>query len=142
MTSMYLNIIILYCLVIAALGFRTQSTSVKGRLVCGTVPQKGVLVRLFDEDDGPDPDDQLDTTYTDDDGYFELAGDTVEFTNIDPEIRIYHNCNNYINPCERAWIIGIPDKYISSGKTPKVTMDMGTMNLEVELEDEGHDCIH
>lgn len=45
---------------------------------------------------GPDPDDLLDSTYTDKDGYFELKGDTVEFTNIDPEIRIYHTCAMHI----------------------------------------------
>lgn len=81
--------------------FRRQSTAVRGRLVCGTTPQKGILVKLFDEDDGPDPDDLLGSTRTDDNGEFYLSGDTIELTNIDPEVRIYHNCNNHINV---SWI--------------------------------------
>ena len=72
-----------------------------------------------------------DTGKTDSDGFFSLAGDTIELTNIDPEIRIYHTCNNYLNPCPREWVLKVPDKYISSGGTPKVVMDMGSMNLEV-----------
>jgi len=37
---------------------------------------------------GPDPDDELDSGYTDSAGRFELSGSTMELTNIDPELRI------------------------------------------------------
>uniref|UniRef100_A0AC34RF11 Uncharacterized protein n=1 Tax=Panagrolaimus sp. JU765 TaxID=591449 RepID=A0AC34RF11_9BILA len=134
--------LIFFLCLAGAFAFRRQSTAVRGRLVCGTVPQQGILVKLFDEDDGPDPDDLLGSTRTDENGEFYLSGDTIELTNIDPEVRIYHNCNNHINPCDREWVIGIPDKYISSGATPKYTMELGTMNLELELEEEGHSCIN
>uniref|UniRef100_A0AC34FJ00 Uncharacterized protein n=1 Tax=Panagrolaimus sp. ES5 TaxID=591445 RepID=A0AC34FJ00_9BILA len=136
------KVILFFALISATFAFRRQSVAAQGRLMCGSMPAKGVLVKLFDEDDGPDPDDMLDSGYTDADGRFNLSGDTVEFTNIDPELRVYHSCNNYVNPCNREWIIGIPDKFISSGKTPTKVFDFGTMNLEIELEDEGHDCIH
>jgi len=122
--------------------FRVQSTAVRGKLMCGNSPAKNVLVKLFDEDDGPDPDDLLGSGYTDDQGSFELSGDTMEFTNIDPEVRIYHDCNMHIPLCKREWVIRIPDKYISSGNRPTKIIDLGTMNLEVELEDEERDCIH
>ena len=62
--------------------------------------------------------------------------DTVELTNIDPEVRIYHTCNMNVPLCKREWVIGVPDKYISSGATPSVVMDLGDLNLEVELDDE------
>lgn len=101
-----------------------------------------MLVKLFDEDDGPDPDDMLDSKYTDSAGRFELSGSTMELTNIDPELRIYHDCNMHIPFCKREWVIGIPDKYISSGTRPKKLMDLGSVNLEPELEDESKDCIH
>jgi len=29
-------------------------------------------------------------------GSFQLSGDTMELTNIDPEVRIYHDCNMHI----------------------------------------------
>lgn len=104
---------------------------------------------------GMDPDDELDAGYTDSEGKFELAGDEREITNIDPELKIYHDCNKGINvglkvlvdfaklqPCPRKWVIGIPDNYITAGQTPKKYFDLGTVNLEVELEKEDHDCIH
>lgn len=122
--------------------FRVQSVAVRGKLYCGNKPAQNVLVKLFDEDDGPDPDDQLDSTYTKSDGSFFLSGDTMELTNIDPEIRIFHDCNMHIKLCKRKWLIKVPDKYISSGKSPTKTMDLGILNLEVELEDENRDCIH
>ena len=92
-----LKLLILFIFLTTALAFRKQSVAVKGRLMCGSVPARGVLVKLFDEDDGPDPDDMLDSGYTDENGDFSLSGDTVEFTNIDPELRVYHSCNNYVN---------------------------------------------
>uniref|UniRef100_A0A914WH30 Transthyretin-like family protein n=1 Tax=Plectus sambesii TaxID=2011161 RepID=A0A914WH30_9BILA len=122
--------------------FRQQSAGVRGRLMCGDKPAANVLVKLMDEDDGPDPDDTLDSVYTDSEGKFQLKGDTREMTNIDPEVRIYHDCLDYGLPCQREWVIRVPDKYISSGATPKKFMELGVMNLEVELEDEDQDCIH
>ena len=82
--------------------FRTQASGIKGQLFCAGKPASGVLVKLFDEDDGeiihfnfnkncpkgPDPDDELDSGYTDSAGRFELSGSTMELTNIDPELRI------------------------------------------------------
>lgn len=43
---------------------------------------------------GPDPDDLMADGYTDDDGRFELEGDTMEGTTIDPHLKIYHDCND------------------------------------------------
>jgi len=126
----------------AVVAFRRQSAAVKGRLMCGNQPAADVLVKLFDEDDGPDPDDLLGSGYTAADGSFQLQGDTVELTNIDPEVRIYHTCNMHVPLCKREWVIGIPDKYITAGAQPRKIMDLGVLNLEVELEDESRDCIH
>ena len=35
-----------------------------------------------------DPDDELDKTRTDANGFFQLAGDEREMTNIDPQLKI------------------------------------------------------
>ncbi|VDK53224.1 unnamed protein product [Anisakis simplex] len=120
--------------------FLPQSVWVKGRLMCGSDPAKGVLVKLIDADNGPNPDDLLDSAYTDTDGYYNLKGDSSEWTNIDPELRIYHDCMDFGKPCQRKWVIRIPDKYIFDGTEPGKAMNLGTMNLEVELEDEDQDC--
>ena len=45
---------------------------------------------------GPDPDDLLDQGYTNANGEFLLKGDTVELTNIDPVLKVYHDCDDAI----------------------------------------------
>jgi len=70
---------------------RQQAVAVKGLLLCGGRPASGVKVKLWDEDDGPDPDDVLDEVlhlmaqfmempyfqgYTDGGGAFSLRGST------------------------------------------------------------------
>ena len=50
-----------------------------------------VLNNLFS---GVDPDDELDSQLTDAQGNFELQGSTREMTNIDPRLKIYHDCND------------------------------------------------
>jgi hypothetical protein len=47
-------------------------------LKCGEAAAANVRVKLIDDDFGPDPDDDLDSGYTDMNGNFELAGDTTE----------------------------------------------------------------
>jgi hypothetical protein len=42
-----------------------QSYKVRGRLLCGEQPASNVRVKLVDDDFGPDPDDDLDSGYTD-----------------------------------------------------------------------------
>jgi len=69
---------------------------VKGRLLCGDAPAANVRVKLVDDDFGPDPDDDLDSGYTDEQGMFDLQGDTTELTTIDPQLKIYHDCNDGI----------------------------------------------
>ncbi|VDK83233.1 unnamed protein product, partial [Litomosoides sigmodontis] len=133
--------------------FLEQSVRVRGRLLCGSQPASSILVKLVDKDNGPNPDDLMASCYTDSGGKFDLQGNSYELSTIDPEVRIYHDCNDYgrtmssgeLNfelrapcglPCQREWVIRIPDRYVSSGAIARKVMDLGEMNLEVELEDE------
>ncbi|GMT07450.1 hypothetical protein PENTCL1PPCAC_29624, partial [Pristionchus entomophagus] len=136
------SLLLLLSLITLSKAFRTQAVAVKGKLMCGDKPAVGVLVKLFDEDDGPDPDDVLGAMNTGPDGTFSLQGSAMELTPIDPEIRIYHDCNDHGKPCQREWVIRIPNKYIYSGTVAAKPMDLGTMNLEVELESESQSCLH
>ncbi|KAI6188438.1 hypothetical protein M3Y98_00355000 [Aphelenchoides besseyi] len=119
-----------------------QSFRVTGKLLCGTQPASNVQVKLIDDDFGPDPDDTLDQGYTDSSGQFDLSGDTTEMTTIDVNLKIYHDCNDDLIPCQRRWKFELPNNYITSGKTPMKTLDIGTWNLEAILPGENHDCIH
>uniref|UniRef100_A0A0N5C9Z6 Transthyretin-like protein 46 n=1 Tax=Strongyloides papillosus TaxID=174720 RepID=A0A0N5C9Z6_STREA len=135
-----INLILLKYIPNGVLAFRMQSIGVKGTLKCGDKPASNVLVKLIDEDRGPDSDDLLDSSYTDANGSFNLSGHAYELTNIDVELRILHDCNNNGKSCQREWLIRIPEKYITQERTPKKTMNLGTLNLEVELEQEDKEC--
>lgn len=105
----------------SSFGIRQQSVGARGRLFCGDKPASNVLIKLFDKDTGRilcsfcsnnlilpffifsqfslglDPDDELDKTRTDSMGNFQVQGDERETTNIDPELKIYHDCNKGLN---------------------------------------------
>ncbi|KAK6040234.1 Transthyretin-like family protein [Cooperia oncophora] len=123
-----------------------QSIAVKGRLLCGAGPAKNLRVKLIDTDTGR-PDDLLDQGYTDNDGNFSLSGGTAETTDIDPILRVYHDCNDVTGiasvpkPGSRKVTFRLPTKYITYAKQPKITMDIGAINLELEFLDEGRDYI-
>ncbi|KAK6026480.1 Transthyretin-like family protein [Ostertagia ostertagi] len=62
----------IFALIGSCFSMRQQSVAVRGQLLCGERPAVGVKVKLWDEDDGPDPDDALDEMYTDGNGNFRL----------------------------------------------------------------------
>ncbi|CAL2044586.1 unnamed protein product [Caenorhabditis brenneri] len=112
--------------------FRDQSVAVRGMLICGNEPAANVRIKLWDEDSGPDPDDLLDQGYSSNNGSFFLSGWTTETTPIDPVFKIYHDCNDERLPTHRKVKFTIPDKYITAGRFPNITMDAGIIQLEFE----------
>ncbi|GMT18163.1 hypothetical protein PFISCL1PPCAC_9460 [Pristionchus fissidentatus] len=133
----------LLALTVASLGIgRTQSSGVKGRLMCNDRPAIGVKVKLYDDDRGIDPDDLMADGKTNADGYFDLKGYTSEFTPIDPKLNIYHDCEDGIKPCQRKFTILIPDSYITQGETPRKIYDAGQIQLAGAFPGESRDCIN
>ncbi|KAL6737071.1 Transthyretin-like family protein [Ancylostoma duodenale] len=135
---------ILFLLAIVAcscLAVRQQSVGVIGRLMCGDKPAAGVKVKLWDEDDGPDPDDLLDQGFTDAKGEFTLKGSEREATNMDPVFKVYHDCDDGIKPGQRKVKFRIPDQYIYSGGLPKRLFNIGVLNLETIFAKEERDLI-
>ncbi|MCP9262402.1 Transthyretin-like family protein [Dirofilaria immitis] len=103
----------------ATIGMRLQAVRVKGQLKCGDKPAANVRVKLWDEDDGPDPDDVLDEGETDGNGKFDLEGSTRELTTIDPVLKIYHDCDDGPKPGKRKVKLRIPIQYIYAGSKAK-----------------------
>ncbi|EFO91744.1 hypothetical protein CRE_10116 [Caenorhabditis remanei] len=124
-----------------AIAMRQQSVAVSGRLVCGNKPASGVKVKLWDEDDGPDPDDVLDEGFTNNDGTFRLEGSERELTNIDPVFKVYHDCDDGILPGQRKVKFRIPNSYISAGGRAQKTFDIGVLNLETIFPKEERDLL-
>uniref|UniRef100_A0A1I7ZBH8 Transthyretin-like family protein n=1 Tax=Steinernema glaseri TaxID=37863 RepID=A0A1I7ZBH8_9BILA len=133
--------LVLLALVGLSVAMRQQAVACKGRLMCGNKPASGVKVKLWDEDDGPDPDDVLDEAFTDSQGYFHLKGSTRELTPIDPVFKIYHDCDDGIMPGQRKVKLYIPNKYIFNGGVAKYPIDFGVLNLETIFPKEERDLI-
>ncbi|VDP48904.1 unnamed protein product [Soboliphyme baturini] len=112
-----------------------QTAAVKGVLFCGHKPAGKVKVRLMDADIIFD--DLMDEGLTDNEGAFYLSGSESEITNIDPVLKIYHNCDDGFMPCSRRWTITIPSQYVTD-KAAKVTkvFDIGRVNLECRIHED------
>ncbi|ETN68858.1 Transthyretin-like family protein [Necator americanus] len=127
---MHSALLLLTTIICCCVAVRQQSVGVTGRLMCGDEPAAGVTVKLWDEDDGPDPDDLLAQGFTDAKGEFTLKGSERETTNIDPVFKVYHDCDNAFKPGQRKVKFRIPDQYISFGGLPKRIFNIGILNLK------------
>ncbi|KAL6737063.1 hypothetical protein Aduo_010737 [Ancylostoma duodenale] len=135
------HIVFLLATVVCCLAVREQAVGVTGRLMCGNKPAVGVKVKLWEEDDGPDPDDLLDQGFTDSNGNFKLKGSESELTNIEPVFKVYHDCDDGVKLGQRKVKFGIPYSYVSSGKTPKRMFNIGVLNLETIFPKEEREFI-
>ncbi|CAJ0591594.1 unnamed protein product [Cylicocyclus nassatus] len=133
--------LVILCLVGVTLAMRDQSIAVKGKLRCGSKPASNVRVKLWEEDGGPDPDDELDAGYTDGNGAFHLEGGTAELTPIDPVFKVYHDCDDGIKPGSRKVKFYLPKSYITEGKKAKKVFDIGELNLETIFPGEEREMI-
>ncbi|CAA99910.1 Transthyretin-like family protein [Caenorhabditis elegans] len=118
---------------------RTQSVAVSGRVICNGQPASGVKLKLYEKESTFDV--LLEEATSDANGQFRLSGSKTEISTIDPKLNIYHKCN-YNGLCYKKIGITIPDNYVSSGKTPSKTYDIGTLNLANQYTGQTTDCIN
>ncbi|WKX94967.1 hypothetical protein Q1695_011876 [Nippostrongylus brasiliensis] len=125
----------------ALLGFigRQQSVAVSGRLICNGAPAAGVKVKLYEKEITFDR--KMAEGRTNSNGEFLLSGSKREISKIDPKVNIYHKCN-YNGLCYKKLGITIPDNYITDGSKPRMTYDIGTLNLANKFKGESIDCIN
>ncbi|KRZ31707.1 Transthyretin-like protein 3, partial [Trichinella pseudospiralis] len=117
---------------------RMQRVVAKGKLFCGAKPASGVKVKLIDIDTGFD--DVMDEKRTNANGEFHVDGQTSEITDIDPVLKIYHDCHDG-KPCQRRWKVEIPKRYIASPNKQPNVFELGTINLEAYWHDEERNCV-
>uniref|UniRef100_A0A0M3IMX0 Transthyretin-like family protein n=2 Tax=Ascaris TaxID=6251 RepID=A0A0M3IMX0_ASCLU len=120
---------------------RLQGVAVRGRLVCGNESLAGAKVKIVDIDTRPDIDDLLGENYTDSNGNFELNGSTRELSTIETVLKIYHDCDDGILPCQRKVVWHIPSSYHHDGIVKRY-FDVGTVNMEIVFRGEERDCRH
>uniref|UniRef100_A0A8R1DHV1 Uncharacterized protein n=1 Tax=Caenorhabditis japonica TaxID=281687 RepID=A0A8R1DHV1_CAEJA len=112
---------------------RRQAVGVRGRLLCGNEPVKNATVKLWDNDMF-DPDDLLAEVRVSPDGTFEVFGSAISVTEIDPQLRIYHNCRSKSKECRRKITFTVPDNYINSGIEVTKWFELGTPNMEIGVK--------
>uniref|UniRef100_F1LDK8 Transthyretin-like protein 46 n=1 Tax=Ascaris suum TaxID=6253 RepID=F1LDK8_ASCSU len=134
------HIVLIIVLIERSSAFRLQGVGVQGRLLCGEKALRNTKVKIYDVDRNPgDSDDLLDEGYTDANGEFRLDGTTRELTDIEPILKIFHDCNDGIRPCQKRVIFDIPKKYIHHG-TVNEWFDIGELNMEMTFRNEERDC--
>uniref|UniRef100_A0A7E4VFA1 Transthyretin-like family protein n=1 Tax=Panagrellus redivivus TaxID=6233 RepID=A0A7E4VFA1_PANRE len=117
-----------------------QSSGAYGTLTCNGKPAKNVLVKLYDHDTFT-TDDKMAETKTNLTGFFEISGKAREFTTINPELNIYHDCNDGIKPCLRVITLKINSSYVNFGEEAKNLYPVGTLELAVKYPGEKRECI-
>ena len=129
-----------------------QKVSVRGTLFCGSEIAKNAKVELWDYDTIVRA-DSMGQAVTNDEGFFEVEGEASDSRDnlIEPEIRIYHDCNNFANQginnrgvCQREWVFLIPPKYINRAPRARNSvqqwMNIGSINLELIFPKEAQKC--
>ncbi|CAD5232119.1 unnamed protein product [Bursaphelenchus xylophilus] len=133
-----LGALVLLALITTTVLAREQSVAASGKLMCGASPAINVRVSLYDIDIAPDPDDLLDETFTDIDGKFMVQGSTSEETDIEPILKITHDCedDNRNSQGSRIVTFQIPYSYVTLRGVPNKQFELGTVNLETRFHNE------
>ncbi|KAI6242225.1 Ttr-18 [Aphelenchoides fujianensis] len=120
-----LVLLLVAAVAVEAIG-RTQSASARGKLLCKGRPAGGLTIKLFDHDTFT-PDDQMASGVSNGDGSFNIAGHKSEIGSMRPDLKIWHKCGHIFTKCHK---IRVPSDFVSSGKSPSKTFDIGSLNLE------------
>uniref|UniRef100_A0AC34FTP0 Transthyretin n=1 Tax=Panagrolaimus sp. ES5 TaxID=591445 RepID=A0AC34FTP0_9BILA len=113
-----------------------QSIMIQTVVVCGDEHDSHIKVELWDAD-RTDPDDLMGSTTAEYSLVLFVEGKETEITDIDPELRIFHNCGK---SCLQKSTFKLPDSVITQGSIPKL-VNIGAIDLKtMPSEDVGNDC--
>nr|CDP92115.1 BMA-TTR-38 [Brugia malayi] len=134
-------IFIIFHLQIIVISFRQQSVGVRGRLLCGNQSLPNTQIKLWNQNK-IGTDDQLAATKTKADGSYELKGGVGSIFGMDVVLKIYHDCDDGIKPCQRKVVLRIPDQYVTRSSDVKQWFNGGELNMEFKFPDEERSCIN
>ncbi|KAF8362133.1 ttr-38 [Pristionchus pacificus] len=130
----------LFLFFISSNAFLQQSVAVKGKLLCGNHNLAGAKVKLWDKN-RLGQDDLLAEGVTDINGNFQLQGTNGVFK-MNVFLKIYHDCEDSIKPCQRKVSFQIPDSFVSRSSTPALIFNASVLNMAIRYPDEERSCIN
>ena len=132
--SLYILPVVLTVLLSVSVESRLQNITVKGQVICDKRSMRNVRIELR-EHDTLDPDDALNETHSDKDGYFQVFGWEDEIGDIRPYIRLTHSCD----VTNRATCTRQTDFDIAADKVNTV-YDMNFVNLNLRGNRDSENC--
>uniref|UniRef100_A0A0N5AI32 Transthyretin-like family protein n=1 Tax=Syphacia muris TaxID=451379 RepID=A0A0N5AI32_9BILA len=121
--------------------FRQQTVGVKGQLICGNRSLANTQVKLWNKNK-LGTDDQLAAIKTDANGNFKMEGGVGSVFGMNVVLKIYHDCDDGIKPCQRKVVLGIPNDYVSRSSNVQRYFDAGILNMQFKFPDEERSCIN
>ncbi|KAM3719990.1 Transthyretin-like protein [Dirofilaria immitis] len=127
--------------ILSIFAFRQQSVGVRGRLFCGNQSLPNTQIKLWNKNK-IGTDDQLAAMKTRADGSYELQGGIGSIFGMDVALKIYHDCDDGIKPCQRKVVLGIPNDYVTRTSDVKRWFDAGLLNMQFKFPKEERSCIN
>ncbi|UMM39283.1 hypothetical protein L5515_016407 [Caenorhabditis briggsae] len=131
--------IFLYFLLPLVFTFRDQIVGVRGKLTCNNRLLQGATIRLI-EKNYIGPDVILTENKTNFQGSYEVVGKGRGMLEMNVFLRMFHDCDDKVIPCQRTVSLRIPSTYITRGTTVNNYFDAGTMNMAFRYPDEQRSC--
>ncbi|GMT36460.1 hypothetical protein PFISCL1PPCAC_27757 [Pristionchus fissidentatus] len=132
---------LLLCLFFSSYAFLQQSVAVKGKLLCGEQALQGAKVKLWDKNRLSE-DDLLVEGVTDANGTFQLEGRNSGLFKMHVHLKIYHDCEDGVKPCQRKISIRVPSDFVFRSETPEQIYDVDVLDMSKRSPDEERSCIN
>ncbi|CAI2357631.1 unnamed protein product [Caenorhabditis sp. 36 PRJEB53466] len=139
MSVCQLLVTIILLLPTTVVSFRDQIVGVRGKLSCNNRFLQSATVRLI-EKNYVGPDVILAENKTNYQGSYEVIGRGRGVLEMNVYLKLFHDCDDGIIPCQRTVSLRIPSSYISRGTSVNNYFEAGTMNMAFRYPDEQRSC--